>query len=345
VNQFRPVTSELRDLTSPVTQFMKSKFTIRDIQKQYRQNIPPIIIPSTLTPGEAAVVGTACDWLLRFLLNPNPDLHLALGGAKLGDGMEFYDSIKLNLPDDDPAIRVRRCIGLAALTHVYRSSRAQDALEIEIDKFDSDGIMSLGTDEQARQLLRMQAVMEEHLLPRLPQGQQIIGPTFTGSMHMPGDGDLIAGNLLLDLKTSIKNALDGKDVYQLLTYLLMDWDNEYDLSEVGIFNARYGYLATWKTSDFGDIPALREEFQMILTGTRRTGDAMSINDDRAGREARQPATSYTIVLAPSTVPVTQSVIIRVANTCDSCGSDSRLMNSNGRHLCTTCWAATWKQAK
>ena len=67
---------------------------------------------------------------------------------------------------------------------------------------------------------------------------------------MPADGDLIAGGLLLELKTSARPELPLTGIFQLAAYALMDSRDQYRLDSVGVFLARYGYLATWPLAAF-----------------------------------------------------------------------------------------------
>jgi hypothetical protein len=81
-----PLTTEIADVRSPVRQFLSDRFAsgLRDLQRRYRQGAPPLAVPSA-PPAEAnpGTVGTAADWLLRFLLHPRPSLKLAAVGAAL----------------------------------------------------------------------------------------------------------------------------------------------------------------------------------------------------------------------------------------------------------------------
>ena len=66
---------------------------------------------------------------------------------------------------------------------------------------------------------------------------------------MPGDADLIAGGLLIELKTvSKKPSLGVTDLWQMLGYVLMDYADEFAITDVALFSARYGYLAQWNLS-------------------------------------------------------------------------------------------------
>jgi hypothetical protein len=83
VRRFRPVTTELRDADSMVAKFVKARFAnLRDVQRQYRQGAPELIVPPVArAEADPGVIGTAADWLMRFLVHPSPDLTLARYGT------------------------------------------------------------------------------------------------------------------------------------------------------------------------------------------------------------------------------------------------------------------------
>lgn len=76
----RALTREIADPKSPVRRFLDERFpAVRSVQRGYREGVPPLRVEgNTANP---ATVGTAVDWLLRFLLHPAPDVRLAMAGA------------------------------------------------------------------------------------------------------------------------------------------------------------------------------------------------------------------------------------------------------------------------
>lgn len=84
--RLRPLTTELDNKESPVRRFLDDRFTsgLRDVQRRYRQAAPALVVPSAdrheANPG---TIGTAADWLLRFMVYPQPSLMLAATGATL----------------------------------------------------------------------------------------------------------------------------------------------------------------------------------------------------------------------------------------------------------------------
>ena len=95
---------------------------------------------------------------------------------------------------------------------------------------------------------------------------------------MKGDADLIAGGLLTELKTTIKKpSLAVTDLWQVLGYVFMDYTDEFGITDVALFSARYGYLAQWNLdvllSGLAGRPVtaaeLRAEFRALLEACRR----------------------------------------------------------------------------
>jgi hypothetical protein len=90
------------------------------------------------------------------------------------------------------------------------------------------------------------------------------GPTFAGSADVGGaDADLIAGDLLIDVKGTVTpSRLGKKKFYQLLGYALLDYDDEYGIRQLGFYLSRFGRLVTWPV----------EEYLALLGCTRPLGD-------------------------------------------------------------------------
>lgn len=136
------------------------------------------------------------------------------------------------------------------------------------------------------QLAGFRRVFETALIPQLAarQGVWTLGPVFSGSTLIGGaDGDLITAGLLLELKTSAKLSLAVKDLFQVIGYTLLDFDDEYHLDTVGTFSARYAYLATWGLGGHLDelagheisLQSVRDEFRKLLVSLSASGRAAS----------------------------------------------------------------------
>jgi hypothetical protein len=63
---------------------------------------------------------------------------------------------------------------------------------------------------------------------------------------MKADADLIAGGMLIEPKTTARKPPSGvTDVWQLLGYALMDYSDEFGITDVAMFSMRHGHLAQW----------------------------------------------------------------------------------------------------
>lgn len=284
-----PLTAEIADVRSPVRQFLGELCAngLRDVQRRYREAASELSVPAA--PGSEAnpgTVGTAADWLLRFLVDSEPELDLAMAGAAacaqagirlLPALAEVAQALGLSLParpaehvrvfagpaagnGADAVVLARSCWALALITEAYRGGPMVAAAG-PLGRFrgaaaTSDDLLGLAPQAGLDQLARFRDVFSDTLIPQLAAraGTWALGPTFTGSALISADADLIAAGLLIDLKTSAKKpSLGVTDLLQVIGYALLDFDDEYRLDALGIFSARYAYLATW------ELPALLSE--------------------------------------------------------------------------------------
>jgi hypothetical protein len=291
-----PLTRELALKNSPVRQFLDDRLTpgLRDVQTAYRKAAGPIQVP--VMPHQAAnpgTIGTAADWMMRFLVHPTPSLRLAAQGASLCAMLPALQELAsvLGFRDDgigeftgpargsatEPGLLYRACWGLALLTEVYRGGPvvASAGPLGRLPTGSARALLDAAPDAALELLAALREVMEAVLLPGLAsrRGLWATGPVFAGSQLMPGDADLIAGGLLAELKTTAsKPSLAVTDLWQILGYVLMDWEDEFAITDVALFSARYGYLAQWSLAELlpqlagrpVTVTALRSEFRALL---------------------------------------------------------------------------------
>jgi hypothetical protein len=268
------------------------------VQAAYRAKAGPILVPGV--PREAAdagTIGTAADWMMRFMVHPAPSLRLAGQGASLCGMLPTLKELALMLGYRDggtdqftgpaqgaslePDLLYRACWGLALLTEVYR--RGPDIAAMgpigRLPRKSAQSLLQAAPDVGLEQLAALRVVMESALLSAVGsrRGLWAIGPVFAGSQIMRGGADLIAGGLLVELKTTTKKpSLGVTDLWQLLGYVLMDYVDEFAITDVALFSARYGYLAQWSLGEL--LPklaarpktetALRAEFRALLEACR-----------------------------------------------------------------------------
>ncbi|MFF5092082.1 sigma factor [Streptomyces niveus] len=77
----------------------------------------------------------------------------------------------------------------------------------------------------------------------LPADQRVYGPVFAGSADVKADADFITDGFLIDCKALTRPHRVGREeVQQLAWYLLLDYDDRYDIREGGFYLARQGAL-------------------------------------------------------------------------------------------------------
>jgi hypothetical protein len=128
------------------------------------------------------------------------------------------------------------CWGLALLTKVYRRGPgvAQLGPLGRLTSGSARALLDAAPDAGLEQLAALRAVMNSALLPAIAfrQGLWALGPVFAGSKIMPGNADLVAAGLLTELKTTSKKpSLGATDLWQILGYVFMDYDDSFGVTE------------------------------------------------------------------------------------------------------------------
>jgi hypothetical protein len=81
----------------------------------------------------------------------------------------------------------------------------------------------------------------------------------------------------VDLKTTaVQPSLGVREIFQIIGYAFLDFDDVYQLTEVGILSARYAYLSTWHIGQLLNelagspvsLPDTRQEFKRLLLTCR-----------------------------------------------------------------------------
>lgn len=112
---------------------------------------------------------------------------------------------------------------------------------------------------------------------RLPPEEIVTGPVFAGSGDIGGaDADFILGGLLLDCKATIyPRQLGAAEINQLAGYMLLDYDDEFGISRVGLYLSRQGAGISWPVPEFLELlgaheplPELRGQLRAHLRACR-----------------------------------------------------------------------------
>ncbi len=319
IRRWGPLTGELSTSGSAVRTFIGNRFpNTAEIQQRYRERAGGLQVPGTTAPS--ATVGGAFDWLVRFMSHPMPDLHLALVGTKWFPDLMPAAAEMAGLmgfpvvPDEgrpvsgvscfegpvpgttaEEELLLRGCWALALLTDTYRVGLRPGSplLALSGTTPQAGDLLDLAPGEAVEELRQLRALAETALMPALRQrpGPWALGPTFDGSRLMNADADLVAGGLLVEVKTSLgdkradgtrRAAIDRPTLQQLLGYVLLDFTNQFRITEIALYAARYGYLAVWDLQDLLNklagkrvyLPAERAAFSALLCGTDRAPHAL-----------------------------------------------------------------------
>lgn len=109
--------------------------------------------------------------------------------------------------------------------------------------------------------------------PQWHGADAVLNPSFAGSEDIGGaDADLIVDGTLWDIKTTKRQRARGLWLYQLLGYVLLDYDGEHGIDRVGFLLTRQDTEVSWPIGEFtaamsgrGDLglPGLRERLRHI----------------------------------------------------------------------------------
>lgn len=287
--RLQTLTGVLRGPSTPLKEHFATRFpNAGELGKRLAAASGPILVDG----GDAhpGTVGTGFDVMVRLLLNPG---HLSLQMPPRMFWTERHNEIEWELTaaagealtagDDDRFLQA--CWALAVLTEGWRSLQAllrSKLFEaIAVGEYLLDAALQLAPEDGLRQLRELREVANERLYPHL--GQPVhIGPNFSTGHLLKADADLIAGGALIDLKATLGRAnragaradtVSPLTVRQILGYALLDYDDEYNITDVGRYSARYGNLTTVPASEALELAAgepvsiarERAKLEMILS--------------------------------------------------------------------------------
>ncbi len=164
-------------------------------------------------------------------------------------------------------------IRLAQLDEVYRSKRLDAQFET-VDPADVQDLLALLAIVPFDTLLHKQVML--------------LNPTFGDSSPLVGgaDADLITGDMLVDFKTTKKNAMNAADLDQLLGYFLLARNQRRsghqfpEIKKLGLYFCRHGYLWAADTSSWTDHPQFLEVEKWFL---KRAGEVFGSRKQRTRR--------------------------------------------------------------
>ncbi len=298
------LTSHLNDKTSPIGQFIKQRFSqtislTKDANRQLKEapTLRPLVHAGELYPYGS--LGAAIDYRTRyaFAITPYQQLvawHGALllttvgGSYSRGLVKEFFERLDTTLKAVRPVGKRldaadeltldRYCFVLSLFEQAFRSNAyVQGPLMQPTVKHSVEELLAIPQVAWLDDLGAMFMLFYDrysHLLSR----PAILNPVFAGSVDIGGaDADMIVEGCLIDMKASISPQIKADFLHQLAGYVLLDYNDTYHITSVGIYMARQGILFSWPVSEFlqkvtgdGDtsLKALRQAFRTLCQKER-----------------------------------------------------------------------------
>ncbi len=277
-----PLTGQLRNENAPVSLFLAQHLpdthkVVQDYHRRIAGLTPPVQPEDVWRPAWAAL-GHAIDYRLRLSLGcplgdavrhgvdivasdeplpgaPNQRIRSALAatGYYLLTVVDRFLAGTLEVQD---RWLNRLCFVASCYEDVYRAGEvAQRSLLREASP--STDLRALVKAVPAYVVADIAAQME---LARpvfapfreLPRPLISCGPTFAGSTDIGGaDADFIVDGLLLDCKATTRpTRLGSVEIGQLAGYLLLDYDDRYKITQVGLYLSRQGTVIAWQVPEF-----------------------------------------------------------------------------------------------
>jgi len=173
------------------------------------------------------------------------------------------------LDDDAEELLCRYCYLLALFEELFRAGLAINSplFALKGGGTDRDDLLALAPPVWVDDLCALSRAFVPHLA-EFSREPLHLNPTFAGSGLVGGaDADLIAGHCLIDVKTTVDPKFARKRLlYQLLGYVLLDFDDSYAIDAVGIYLSRQSLLVRWQLAAL--LETLLDERQASLAEMR-----------------------------------------------------------------------------
>jgi len=288
------LTHQLDRRGTPVREFFEVHFPARSVRALSPSWYEVVRAHPVRCPRPAGVnmgaIGTAFDYRARLCWSPIDvkatvaaagTAHLAaLGRDELaGLALDVGKELSLLAPQatEQPLAEAvehricRCCYALALYEQFYRSVAAATTsplLELP-DSASMEEVLAVAPDASVRDIAAMSCLLVEEQAD-LVKRPAVLNPTFDGSRAIGGaDADLVAGKLLVELKTTSQDSFERVDyLYQLLGYALLDYSAKYGVTDVGVYLARRGVLVQWSLQDLLETCSLSDDWGQLQASFR-----------------------------------------------------------------------------
>ena len=272
------LTSEINNKNSAIYKWFDSKLnsTIAKIIVSHNQIMArqPRILPS-LEGVDFALCGHAVSSNLQKYLSLKAEDKswayntMAQTGAKMLSAEHIIEYCTTNSDAiDEEALK---CILLGALESYRRSGRKHEILQPFLQGQNQLNLEAKYFNKWLPTIWDVSAIIES--VPRSwqavddkVQGKIIPHATFTLSNHIGGADCLLCGDALIDIRTTVKRCpFTMENLYQQISYVLLDCDDQYGIEQLIWFYSRQASVFCYPTNKlFRDLPSLREEFKTMI---------------------------------------------------------------------------------
>jgi superfamily I DNA/RNA helicase len=309
------LTRQLQYPTSPLSRFLAERLpaTQRVVQDYLSRitDLPRPVQPVDVRNPAWSAIGHTIDFRLRLLLGQplGPSVEVGIGAFRADGqlpgappspaarialykcGRELLAAISSHLDDPDrlpEEYLVRLCFVAASYEAVYRSGEVRRNTMLAAGTPDTtlgsllEAVPGYVVHDIGQQMALADTDTSFGWFRKLPRQKIVTGPAFAGSTDIGGaDADFILDGLLLDCKATITpRKLGVNEINQLAGYLLLDYDDEFGISRVGLYLSRQGAGITWEVPKFlellgahASLPELRGQLRAHLRACRASSPA------------------------------------------------------------------------
>lgn len=195
-------------------------------------------------------IGLGLAWSIRPGIPPT--CELAAHSGLLPDGashhlLEVLSMMSAPYGELAPELAARVCWIAGLLDNIYRSGRFDlDRHRAIVEAPDAYGALAAAPHAWITDVGQVLAAGQSTAQTFRSAKAVAMAPTFAGSRAVGGaDADFIAGGTLVDIKATSASKWNKRMIYQVVSYSLLDWDDQYHIEAVTIWLPRFGVEVVW----------------------------------------------------------------------------------------------------
>ncbi len=272
------LTGDIKKPETSIGAYLRTTFpNTKHLQDWIKENTGPLLVEGE--QRTSSLVGTATDIIVALLLAPGeaPASSRLLFPFNTGYHEVVGELARLVTEDRDIEVQARAAYALAETVAAYRAGAWGAEMKGRI--LEGDFTVEAALEDAPRnavvELIQLRQLAIGRLLPRL-NPPYVHGATFDlthvgPEQRLAAEADLIAGGLLIDVKTTMgaklkngtrPNTVRPDALHQLVAYALLDHSDAYSIDHVGIYSARYGHTHVFILQELLDTLAGVDDFDI-----------------------------------------------------------------------------------